>query len=40
MVEEEDGIPTDPEGCDSEAKSVEGVDEQDSVRSSIHPPAN
>ena len=40
MVEEEDDIPTDPEGCDSEAKSVEGVDEQDSVWSSIHPPAS
>ena len=31
---------TDPEGCDSEAKSVEGVEGQDSVRSSIHPPAS
>ena len=29
-----------PEGCDSETKSVEGDDEQDSVRSSIHPPAS
>ena len=40
MVEEEDGVPTDPEGCNSEAKSVEGVDGKDSVRSSIGPPAS
>ena len=40
MVEEEDGVPTDPVGCNSEAKSVEGVDGQDSVRSSIGPPAS
>ena len=40
MVEEEDGVPTDPEGCNSEAKSVEGDDEQDSVKSLIHPPAS
>ena len=40
MVEDEDGVPTDPEGCNSEAKSVEGVDGKDSVRSSIHPPAS
>ena len=35
-----DDVPTDPEGCNSEAKSVEGVDGQDSVRSSIGPPAS
>ena len=35
-----DDVPTDPEGCNSEAKSVEGDDEKDSVRSSIHPPAS
>ena len=40
MVEEEDGVPTDPVGCNSEAKSVEGVDGQDSVRSSIGPLAS
>ena len=31
---------TDPEGCNSEAKSVEGDEGKDSVRSSIHPPAS
>ena len=36
----DDDVPTDPEGYNSEAKSVEGVDGQDSVRSSIHPPAS
>ena len=40
MVEEEDDIPSDPEGCNSEAKSVEGVDGKDSVWSSIGPPAS
>ena len=35
-----DDVPTDPEDCNSEAKSVEGVDGKDSVRSSIHPPAS
>ena len=40
MVEEEDGVPTDPVGCNSEAKSVEGVDGKDSVWSSIGPPAS
>ena len=33
-------LEADPEGCDSETKSVEGVDGQDSVWSSIHPPAS
>ena len=33
-------LEADPEGCDSETKSVEGVDEQDSVWSSKHPPAS
>ena len=37
MVEEEDDIPTDPEGCDSEAKSVEGADEQDSSIAAVLP---
>ena len=35
-----DDVPTDPEGCNSEAKSVEGVDGKDSVWSSIGPPAS
>jgi len=33
-------IESNPEGCDSETKSVEGDDEQDSVWSLIHPPAS
>ena len=33
-------LDADPEGCDSVPKSVEGVDGQDSVWSSIHPPAS
>ena len=33
-----DEVPTDPEVFNSEAKSVEGVDGKDSVRSSIGPP--
>ena len=33
-------IEANPEGCDSETKSVEGVDGQDSVWSSIGPPAS
>ena len=32
--------PTYPEGCDSETKSVEGVDGKDLVWSSIGPPAS
>ena len=36
----DEDVPTDPEGCDFEAKSVEGVEAKDSVRSSIHPPAS
>ena len=35
-----DDVPTDPEGCNSEAKSVEGVGGKDSVWSSIGPPAS
>ena len=33
-------VEADPEGCDSETKSVEGVDGKDSVWSSIGPPAS
>ena len=33
-------VEANPESCDSETKSVEGDDGQDSVWSSIHPPAS
>ena len=37
---DKNALDADPEGCDSVPKSVEGVDGQDSVWSSIHPPAS
>ena len=40
MIKMDEDVPTDPEGYNSEAKSAEGVDGKDSVRSSISPPAS